>query len=175
MIRYTLVCEASHSFEGWFRNSEDFEGQCARRLVTCPACGSAEVRKALMAPAVATSRKKANRPPEQPPAAETPSASATGSDPVPVSDSGAPAQSAALIPNDLRQSEVVEALRLIRSHILETSENVGSGFADEARKIHYGEAEKRSIYGQTTPADAQELMEEGIAVVPLPTLPEDKN
>jgi hypothetical protein len=173
VIRYTLVCEAAHSFEGWFRNSEDFEGQCARRLVTCPACGSAEVRKALMAPAVATSRKKDNRPPEQLPAAEAPSANVSASGQMPVSDAGA--QSAALIPNDLRQKEVLEALRLIRSHILETSENVGSGFADEARKIHYGEAEQRSIYGQTTPADAQELMEEGIAVVPLPSLPEDKN
>lgn len=172
MIRYTLVCDAAHSFEGWFRNSEDFDTQCTRKLVTCPTCGGTDVRKALMAPAVATARKKEGRPPEQPPTEAAPAAAATAT-----TGTGVPAkpQSAALIPNDLRQKEVLEALRLVRSHILETSENVGTGFADEARKIHYGEAEKRSIYGQTTPKDAQELMEEGIAVVPLPSLPEDKN
>lgn len=171
MIKYTLVCDSAHTFEGWFRNSEDFDVQCARKLVTCPACGGSDVRKALMAPSVATARKKESRPPETSPAQAEASASEAG--PAPAAPAGA--QSAALIPNDVRQKDVIEALRLVRSHILETSENVGSGFADEARKIHYGEAEKRSIYGQTTPKDAQELMEEGIAVVPLPSLPEDKN
>lgn len=170
MIRYTLVCETAHTFEGWFRNSEDFETQCERKLVTCPACGSTKVHKALMAPAVATSRKRAARPPEQASSEDAPRAPASGA-----VSTHANAQPAALIPNDMRQQEVLEALRLVRSHILETSENVGSAFAEEARKIHYGEAEQRSIYGQTSVQDARDLLEEGIEVVPLPGLPEDKN
>ena len=84
-------------------------------------------------------------------------------------------QPSALLPGDVRQKEIIEAFRQARARIIENSENVGTGFADEARKIHYGEAEERSIYGETTPKDAVDLMEEGISVMPLPELPEDKN
>lgn len=172
MIKYTLVCDAKHGFEGWFRNSEDFESQRARQLVTCPACGSAAVEKGLMAPAVSTSRSKEARgvaspvlPHEhvQPAAAPPPKSVDTTLHP------------SALVPDDVRQKEIIEAFRQVRARIIETSENVGTGFADEARKIHYGEAEERSIYGETTPKDAVDLIEEGISVMPLPELPEDKN
>jgi len=173
VIKYTLVCDHAHSFEGWFRNSDDFEKQCGRNLVACPVCGSTEVRKGLMAPAVSTARGKealvsAGRNEMQ--AQEAASAPAA-QDPAP-----APAmQPSAMLPKDIQQKEIVEALRLVRSRIVENSENVGTNFASEARKIHNGEAEERSIYGETTPKDAEALMEEGISVFPLPDLPDEKN
>lgn len=176
MIKYTLVCEAAHSFEGWFRNSGDFEAQVERKLVVCPMCGATDVKKGLMAPAVSTSRKREALSPIAKAEAESPVVDIpeTKSEaPVPVS--ATPMQPSALLPENLRQKEIVEALRLVRARIVENSENVGSNFASEARKIHYGDAEERSIYGETTLQDAEELLEEGISVLPLPELPEDKN
>ncbi|MCK7612528.1 DUF1178 family protein [Roseibium sediminicola] len=177
MIKYTLQCDDAHTFEGWFRNSDDFDSQCKRNLVACPMCGSNEVRKGLMAPAVSTARAKAAlvdaaraemRAHE---ASAKPDAMGQAG-----GEGGAVAmQSSALLPKDLQQKEIVEALRLVRARIIENSENVGADFASEARKIHNGEAEERSIYGETTPKDAEALMEEGIAVFPLPDLPDDKN
>ena len=171
MIKYTLVCEAKHGFEGWFRNSDDFDSQRSRSLVACPVCGSVTVEKGLMAPAVSTSRKKAALMPFE--RADTPSPAPQ----VPVAPAAADTalQPSALMPSDVRQKEILETLRQTRSRIIENSEHVGTEFASEARKIHYGQAEERSIYGETTPADAADLLDEGISVVPLPELPEDKN
>lgn len=173
MIKYTLQCDDAHTFEGWFRNSGDFDSQCGRGLVACPVCGSSEVRKGLMAPAVSTARAKealvsAARTEMQAREAAVKPESAAGGQP-------AAMQPSALLPKDLQQKEIVEALRLVRARIIENSENVGANFAAEARKIHHGEAEERSIYGETTPKDAEALMEEGISVFPLPDLPDDKN
>lgn len=172
MIKYTLVCDARHGFEGWFRNSDDFDSQRARQLVTCPVCGSAKVEKGLMAPAVSTARSREARGIAAPVQPHEPREPAAPSTPKSID---APLQPSALLPGDVRQKEIVEAFRQARARIIENSENVGTGFADEARKIHYGEAEERSIYGETTPKDAVDLLEEGISVMPLPELPEDKN
>lgn len=173
MIKYTLQCDDAHTFEGWFRNSGDFDSQCEKHLVACPVCGSTQVRKGLMAPAVSTARSRdalvnAAR-------AEMQAQEAAARPDAPAVPQQAATQSSALLPKDLQQKEIVEALRLVRARIVENSENVGANFASEARKIHYGEAEERSIYGETTPKDAEALMEEGIAVFPLPDLPDDKN
>ncbi|MEM5583771.1 DUF1178 family protein [Roseibium sp. AS2] len=173
MIKYTLVCDDAHAFEGWFRNSGDFDAQRSRDLVACPVCGTTDVRKSLMAPAVSTARKKealvgAAR--EEMQAPETP---ATPEPAVAAPSAGK--RSSALLPKDFQQKEILEALRIARARIVENSENVGERFASEARKIHSGEAQERSIYGETSPRDAEALAEEGIAVFPLPELPEDKN
>lgn len=173
MIKYTLVCDAAHSFEGWFRNSDDFDTQCSRMLVVCPVCGATGVKKGLMAPAVSTSRKKEAR--SVVAGADIRADAAEDKTPAPANAQAGPMQPSALLPADLRQKEIMEALRLVRARIVENSENVGADFAKEARKIHYGETEERSIYGQTTPQDAEALLEEGIAVLPLPELPDDKN
>ncbi|MEM9635065.1 MAG: DUF1178 family protein [Pseudomonadota bacterium] len=175
MIKYTLVCDAAHSFEGWFRNSGDFEAQVERKLVVCPMCGATDVKKGLMAPAVSTSRKREALSPVAKAEAEAPTEAPETKGDVAVPVSATPMQPTALLPENLRQKEIVEALRLVRARIVENSENVGSSFASEARKIHYGEAEERSIYGETTLQDAEELLEEGISVLPLPELPDDKN
>jgi hypothetical protein len=175
VINYTLVCEGAHTFEGWFRNSDDFDAQCDRKLVVCPICGGTKVKKGLMAPAVSTSRKRETMSPVVE-VENKPSEPATGTtvEITPEKDK-VPMQPSALLPVDVRQKEIVEALRVVRARMIENSENVGSGFAEEARKIHYGEAEERSIHGETTPKDAEDLLEEGIAVLALPELPEEKN
>jgi len=174
VIKYTLLCDTPHTFEGWFRNSDDFEAQCARGFVQCPVCGSSDVKKGLMAPAVSTSRKKAAMivpevntpaPVETVPAVQT----------APAGGATEKTQASALLPNDVRQKEIVEALRVLRAKMTENSENVGGNFAAEARKIHYGDAEERNIYGETSPKEAMDLLDEGISVLPLPALPDDKN
>ncbi len=162
MIRYSLVCDGGHGFESWFRGSDDFDAQSARGLVSCPICDTVKVTKQLMAPAIARTD-KARKPPV--------------SDGLPLAADTAPEQAAAqpvaLI--DEKQLELRAMLRELRKHVSENSENVGKGFADEARKIHYGETEQRSIYGEASAAEAKELQEEGVAFHPLPVLPDDRN
>lgn len=177
MIKYTLVCDSAHTFEGWFRNSDDFEAQVGRKLVLCPTCGTANVKKGLMAPAVSTSRKReaisGAMDADIQSAPQEAAGDASGASPA--VQNQAPMQQSALLPTDMRQKEIIEALRVVRAKMIENSENVGQDFAEEARKIHYGEAEERNIYGQTTPKDAEDLIDEGISVLPLPELPEEKN
>ncbi len=150
MIRYRLTCPDAHEFEAWFSSSAAYDKQAKAGHVTCPECGSNKVEKALMAPNVATSRKKE--------AART-KAKAAAKQPV-----------ASEMP-----AEMLEMMRKIRDHVRENADYVGDKFAEEARKIHYEETEARGIYGEATPDEAQALHEEGIAVHPLPLLPEDKN
>ena len=142
MIHYTLSCEKAHSFEGWFRSSEDFDAQVARKLVSCPVCQSVEIGKGLMAPSVATARVREER---------------------------------KTMVMESAHREAMAKLRAMVAEIRAGTEDVGERFAEEARKIHYGEADARGIIGQTTPAEANALLEEGIEIAPLPILPEDTN
>ncbi len=150
MIRYRLTCPDTHEFEAWFSSSAAYDKQAKAGHVTCPECGSNKVEKTLMAPNVATSRKKD---------AAREKAKAATARPV-----------ASQMP-----AEMLEMMRKIRDHVRENADYVGDKFAEEARKIHYEESEARGIYGEATPDEAQALHEEGIAVHPLPLLPEDKN
>jgi hypothetical protein len=170
MIRYRLRCADGHAFEAWFRGFDDFEAQKARDLVACPACGSTHVEKALMAPAVSTARSREGR------ALPAPVA---GSDAAVAADAPMQAEAVASAPVGAdpggRAAEIMEKLRALRAELMAKGENVGSAFPEEARKIHYGEAEARGIYGAATREEAAELIEEGIPVLPLPVLPEDRN
>ncbi|MCC4244413.1 DUF1178 family protein [Stappia indica] len=166
MIRYALRCKAGHGFEGWFRGLEDFETQKATGLLACPACGSGEVDKALMAPAVSTARSKEAR-------AEKAAASVRQAG---AAEAAEPAQMPAIAaPRTPEQAALMEKLRALRAELTANAEDVGTAFPEEARKIHYGEAEARGIYGAASREDVGELLEEGIAVMPLPVLPEDRN
>jgi hypothetical protein len=163
MIRYCLVCERRHEFEIWFKNSADYDAQRKRALVTCPACGSAKVEKALMAPSLGRGSKKGASAPESeriPPPAE---ASSPGEPKTPV---------AMLSP---QEREFRAKLKELRDHLTKNAENVGGKFPEEARKMHYGEIEHRSIYGEASPKDAKELLDEGVEFHPLPTLPDERN
>jgi hypothetical protein len=144
MIVFDLSCDAGHRFEGWFGSSDDFAGQQARGLVACPACGSAAVDKAPMAPAVP---RKGNR--ESAPSMPDKQAMTRG--PVP------PEVAAAL-------QKLAEA----QARALAESKWVGDAFAEQSRAMHYGERETETIHGQATHDEAVALFEEGIPVSPLP-------
>ena len=165
MIRYALACDKGHSFESWFQNSAAYDKQVKRSLVSCPVCGSAEVEKAIMAPSLAS--------------VSAPSI-ADAADPV--SPKPVPAaQPAPLVPKSPvammspPERELRQKLKELRDHITKSASYVGPRFPEEARKIHYGETEHRSIYGEASPEDAKALHEEGIEFHPLPVLPDDKN
>ena len=142
MIKYALACSQGHQFEAWFRSSEAYDAQRAASDIVCPTCGSVEVDKALMRPAVSTAKRK---------------------------------DAVKLAANTARQTELKDAVKKLRAHIVENSEYVGDRFAEEARKIHYEETEKRGIYGEATSEEARGLIEEGIDFAPIPMLPEDQN
>ncbi len=168
MIRYALVCDAGHAFDGWFRSSADFDAQAARDLVTCVECGSAKVTKALMTPAVTgTKKSKVSEPSDA-----TEGTAAAPALPVPAVPLPVPTP---VIAPDPRQLALVALMRHIRETVEKTAENVGDTFAEEARAIHEGEAEARGIYGQATPDEVRDLIEDGIEVFPVPVLPEDRN
>ena len=144
MIVFDLSCAEGHRFEGWFSSSEDFAGQQARGLVSCPDCGSDRVSKAPMAPSVprkGNQRTEARR--EQ--------------TPVPVSG-GMPPEVA----------EAMSKLALMQAEALKQSKWVGDGFAEQSRAMHYGERTTEVIHGKATPKEAKALLEEGIPVAPLP-------
>lgn len=169
MIRYTLVCPDRHEFEVWFSGSEAFETQQSEGLLSCPVCGSSDVERGLMAPAVATARRREGRLGQ--PGGQ---ANATDED-VPAGESNENRQAVQLAANVPERQEFVAAVRRLREHLTANAEDVGTRFAEEARKIHYNETEKRGIYGQATPDDARALADEGIEFHPLPPLPEDHN
>lgn len=149
-----LQCSTGHTFEGWFGSEDDFQSQLARAMVQCPLCGTAEVVKKLSAPRLSLSGAQAPKnAPAQLPA--TPAASAT----LDVASSASP---------DMR---LVAAWMAVARHVVANTTDVGNRFAEEARKMHYGEVEERSIRGKTTPDEAMALLDEGIEVMPL-LLPE---
>ena len=158
MIRYNLRCEKGHSFESWFQSSTAYESQEKRKLVSCPACGSVKVERAIMAPQIVS---KKGREAAVPAPAETPTtdASAQGSTPL-------------LMAQEL---ELRAKIKELRDHIVKNADNVGERFPNEARKMHYGDIEHRPIYGEASPEEAKSLIDEGVEVSPLPVLPEDRN
>jgi hypothetical protein len=159
MIRYNLRCERGHAFESWFQSSSAYESQEKRRLVNCPACGSAKVERAIMAPQIVS--KKGRRDPEAPVPAPTTSTDVT-----------APASTPLMM---AQERELRAKLKELRDHIVKNADNVGERFPNEARKMHYGDIEHRPIYGEASPEEARSLIEEGVEVSPLPVLPDDRN
>jgi len=141
LIRFSLVCEHEHEFEAWFRSNDDFETQKKRGFVECPSCGSREVGKALMAPAVSTGRKQEKM------------ALAMGEE----------------------QRRVMAELKALSQKMRENADYVGDKFAEEARKIHFGESDPRGIYGEATLEEAKGLAEDGVSFMPIPVFPEDRN
>ena len=152
MIKYALACDRGHNFESWFADSAAYDKQAKRKLVACPHCGSEKVEKAIMAPRLSGARKK--KVSEPPPAAPEKSPVAMVSP---------------------QEAELRGKLKELRDHLTKNADNVGSKFPEEARKMHYGETEHRSIYGDASPDEARKMVDEGIEVHPLPVLPEDRN
>jgi hypothetical protein len=151
MIVFDLQCGGGHVFEAWFGSSDDYESQKGRGLIECPICGSGVIDKAVMAPRVAA---KGNRRAEH---SNAPSTSANA--PVPMASGEASAAT---------MKAMLQALAQAQAKALEGSDYVGARFAEEARAIHAGESDGRSIHGQATPEEARALIEDGIPVAPLP-------
>ncbi len=145
-----LQCLQGHTFEGWFGSEDDFQSQLGRGLVQCPVCGAGEVSKKLSAPRLNLGA----TPPREVPAQAEPATQGTA----PRDAAGAVALPAPM------QRALLEAMR----KVVEITEDVGTGFAEEARRIHYGEVPERGIRGQATPEQAAALREEGIEVMSLP-------
>jgi hypothetical protein len=154
MIVFDLECQAlGHRFEGWFASSDDFAAQQARGLLACPQCGSPGIAKAVMAPSIG---RKGNQLP------------AVQADRKPVAGGALPPQ----------VREMMAKLATMQAEALKQSTWVGEKFADTSRAMHYGERETETIHGQATATEAKDLIEEGIAVMPLlipVTPPEELN
>ena len=168
MIRYALACAEGHEFESWFANSAAFDKQKKRGLVSCPVCGSTKVDKAIMAPRLARSDAEDVAPPQLPSVPASPKP-APALPPMPVPGKSTVAMTAP------QERELRQKLKELRDHVTKNAQYVGQRFSEEARKMHYGEIEHRSIYGEASPDDAKALHEEGIEFHPLPVLPDDHN
>jgi hypothetical protein len=145
-----LHCTRGHVFEGWFGSEDDFQAQVQCSRVECPVCGDTQVTKKLTAPRLNLGA--------APPAA------------VPVSGgalAGAPADSPQAVMAGMPQALQAAWLKAVRE-VMASTEDVGERFAEEARRIHYGETEERGIRGQASADETRALLDEGIAVVPLP-------
>ena len=157
MIRYALQCDRDHAFESWFRDSHAFDEQSRAGLMECPACGSRAVTKGLMAPSVVTSRRKA-----------TPVT-------VPVVAAGPAAEPAPVALLDEKTQKLRALMREIRDHVMKTSDDVGAAFPDQARKMHDGEMAHRPIRGEASPDEVRSLLEDGVQIMPVPSLPDERN
>ncbi len=144
-----LQCAHQHSFEGWFASDDDYAGQLARGLVSCPLCGDADIQKMLSAPRLNL------RAAREPAATQGPA------------DAGASLALGHVAPGSALQARFLSAMR----EVMASTEDVGERFADQARAMHHGDADPRNIRGRTSPEVALELLEEGIAILPLPQLP----
>jgi hypothetical protein len=145
MIVFDLFCSDGHRFEGWFGSSADYEHQRERGMLCCPTCGSGEVTKAPMAPAVpakGNARQEVSSPQFPQPMSNTP------------------------MPDEMRKA--LRQLAKVQAEALKNSTWVGDKFAEETRKMHYGERDETPIHGQASLAEAKALIEEGVPVAPLP-------
>jgi hypothetical protein len=163
MIRYALNCDHGHAFESWFANSAAYDKQAKRALVACPVCDSTKVEKAIMSPRLGRAD-AADAPPMKLPMSAVPA-------PGPVQG---PVQGPVAVMSP-PERELRKKLKELRDHITKNADYVGPRFPEQARKIHYGEIEHRSIYGEASPDEAKELHEEGIEFHPLPILPDEYN
>ena len=158
MILYRLRCSKGHEFESWFKDSKTYERQEKKSVIGCAVCGDSKVKRAIMAPRIGKKGKAE---------VEAPAETAPAPAPPPTPAQQQMAALARKMPTELR-----EALLKVRAEVEKNCEHVGDKFAEEARKIHYGETEARGIYGETSDEQAQELTEEGIEFSRVPWLPQ---
>jgi len=161
MIVFDLRCEDNHVFEAWFRNSEAYELQVQDGHVQCPFCGSQEITKSLMSPNIAV---KGHRDPaeKQDIMVNNPMVSASAHVPESMEASA----------DDVKRAldHMHDTMKKFRKHVKKECEYVGEDFASEVRAIHGGEAENRGIYGEATLEETEELLNDGMDILPVPGL-----
>jgi len=170
MIRYSLSCKNRHTFESWFQDSSAFDRQVKRKLVACPQCGDTTIEKTIMAPQVSDSKRATRRKAVEKDLAKTVAKTA---DAAPAAPESRPSDAMTMV--SPQERELRAKLKELREHIARNSDHVGARFPEEARKMHYGEIEHRSIHGEASPDEARELAEEGIEFYPVPVLPDERN
>ena len=182
MIKYQLICDLTHEFEGWFQTGAAFDAQNQAGLVTCPVCDSVKVRRALMTPNLASPKRRrddvrrlpmaeaghqahhqagTNAPSSQAASGQTASAHVAASKPA----------SAQATPSQAALGEAIAQLRQLQRKVKSECRDVGIDFATEVRKMHYGDSEPENVYGQTSAEERESLADEGIDIVTLPCLP----
>ena len=162
-----LQCALGHSFEGWFGSQADYDTQRARGLVTCPVCNDSEITKMLSAPRLNLGHGAA---PESTPGQGAPAAgagSAAGNSLTRAAEPSSVPPALPDLPPEVLQEMQAAMMKVVRQ-VMANTEDVGSQFAEEARKIHYGEREERNIRGQATREETEALLDEGIDVMALP-------
>jgi hypothetical protein len=135
-----LSCAHEHRFEGWFASDVEFVSQCERGLVECPICADKRITRLPSAPRLNVSGAREPQP----------SASSAGE--------GA---------QQIQMTAQTAWLRAVQ-HVISHTDDVGDRFAEEARRIHYGEVDERAIRGRATRVEAEALRDEGIEVMALP-------
>jgi hypothetical protein len=177
MIKYQLICDLTHEFEGWFQTGAVFDEQNKAGLVTCPVCDSVTVRRALMTPNLASPKRRRDDMGRLP-ASET--GHQVGKQPGSIAPSPQPASAhvaaskpvrSQATPSQAALSETIAQLRQVQRKIKSDCRDVGTDFATEVRKIHYGESEPENIYGHSSAEERESLADEGIDIVTLPWLP----
>jgi hypothetical protein len=164
MILYNLRCEKDHLFESWFRDSATYDAQAAASDVQCPVCGSTKVEKAIMAPRLAKSAGRNRSAPAD-----------TAEKTIAAPETGVTGTTAKAVREVEQSAKLRRTLLELRRQVEENFDYVGPEFAEEARKIHYGETEERAIYGETSDDEAEALEEEGVSVRRLPWLPRESS
>ncbi|MCC3861802.1 DUF1178 family protein [Pseudemcibacter aquimaris] len=161
MILFDIKCSEGHVFEAWFQNNEAYEKQVENHLIECPLCGNTNVSKSLMAPNISPkSNNESSHFDELSPAEGNRNVMVSAH--APTGDH--------VSPEDVKRAldHMHNTMSKFRKQVEQSCEYVGDNFAEEARKIHYGDSEKRGIYGETTVRETEELIEEGIEILPVP-------
>lgn len=145
MIVYRLRCKNAHEFEGWFKSSKAYDSQSKSGSLECPTCATTNVTKAIMAPNIATKGESKLL----------------------------PAKKGSVI-KDMDDAAFAKMAAAISDYVEKNFDYVGEKFPEEARRIHYGEADERGIYGEASSDETRALIDEGIDIEPLPGLPKRK-
>ena len=180
MIKYSLICEFHHSFEGWFSDSESFEKQCEHDLIACPECGNNKIKRALMTPNLSAGkhRKQSTVPDgvlksQGSPADAGSSMEQNSNLSVPVDNQMKGQSKQQISPEQITPEQIITMVRHVRRYVETNGRNVGDKFAEEALKIHYGEKKQDIIYGTCTPEEGEQLADEGVEFAEIPLLPKD--
>jgi len=146
MIVYRLRCKNDHEFEGWFKSSKAYDSQSKSGSLECPTCATTNVTKAIMAPNIATKGESKLL----------------------------PAKKEGSVIKDTDGAAFAKMAGAISDYVEKNFDYVGENFPEEARRIHYGEADERGIYGEASSDETRALIDEGIDIAPLPGLPKRK-
>ena len=192
MIKYQLICDLTHEFEGWFQTGAAFDAQNEAGLITCPVCDSVKVRRALMTPNLASPKRRrddvrrlpmaetghqahhqagTNAPSSQAASGQTASAHVAASKPDPSKPDPSKPASAQATPSQAALGDAIAQLRQLQRKVKSECRDVGTDFATEVRKMHYGDSEPENIYGHSSAEERESLADEGIDIVTLPWLP----